>query len=321
MPTSLAVLYVFGGAVYLVMGGDLLVRGAVALSRRVGVSPMAVGLTVVALGTSAPELVVSVRAALAGFPDLAIANVVGSNIANALLVVGLPALVYPLACDQKGVGRQGLLMLGVSVLFFALCFAGPLGRLDGALLLGGMVLFGVYVARSSASRDAWIGEPEVPLILGLPSSPVMIGLFISLGILALPLGAELLIRGAVTLAEALEVPNAVVGLTMVALGTSLPELATTTVAALKGDSDVAVGNVLGSNVLNLLLIMGAAALVSPAPIRVPEGFLVLDLPVMLGSGALLTAVALRRRTVGRGLGGLLAGAYVLYAFFLFQGAG
>lgn len=318
MPASLAVLFVFGGSIYLVMGGDLLVRGSTALSRKLGISPMVVGLTVVALGTSAPELVVSVRAAVTGYPELAIANVVGSNIANVLLVLGVPALFSPLACGAPGVGKDGLFMLFASVLFVALCFTGAIGPVEGGVLLAGLALFAVHVLRASGLKEVWATESEeLPWILGLPSKPAMIAIFIVLGVLWLPLGAELLISGAVRVSELLGISNAVIGLTLVALSTSLPELATSLVALAKRETDVAVGNVLGSNVLNLFAIMGAAALVSPESIQVPARFTTLDLPVMLAAAALLAVMAARRQTISRGLGTVLVGAYAAYLLVLF----
>lgn len=322
MSASVAVLQLFGGLVYLVMGGDMLVRGAIALARKVGVAPMVVGLTVVAFGTSAPELLVTVRAAMVGYPELAIANVVGSNIANVLLVVGLPAMVYPMVCDQENVGRDGLFMLFTTILFFALCSVGPLDTQDGVVLLAGLGLFVVYLLRASGLADMWSSETEeMTRVLGLPSKPSMIAVLLVLGILALPLGAELLIRGAVGVAELLGVSNSVIGLSLIALSTSLPELATTLVAALKREADVAVGNVLGSNVLNLFAVMGTAAVLSPMAIPVPPRFLTQDLPVMLGAALVLAVVTLRGGTVGRGLGAGLFGAYLVYVVVLFRPVG
>lgn len=322
MSASLALLYLFGGVVYLLMAGDLLVRGALALSRRLRVSAVAVGLTVVAVGTSAPELVVSVSAALGGLSELAITNVTGSNIANVLLVVGMPAIIYPMACNQEGVARDALFMLGASVLFAVLVAVGPLGRIDGAILLAGMVVFFVFVLRSAAVGGAWTPDSvEAERVLGIPSRKGMIGLFLLLGAVGLPLGADLLIRGAVGLASAVGVSNAVIGLTVVALGTSLPELATTLVAALKREADLAVGNIVGSNVLNLFAIMGITAMVSREAIGIPAGLVERDLPVMLGAAVVLTLVALRRGRVGRGLGLTLFACYIVYIFLLLRTAG
>ena len=322
MTASVAVLQLFGGVVYLLMGGDMLVRGAIGLARKVGITPMVVGLTVVAFGTSAPELIVTVRAAMVGYPELAISNVVGSNVANVLLVVGLPAMVYPMVCDQEDVGRDGLFMLFASILFFALCSVGPLETRDGVVLLAGLGLFVAYLLRASSLGEMWSSESEeLPRMLGLPTKPSMIGVLLVLGILALPLGAELLIRGAVGIAELMGVSNAVIGLSLIALSTSLPELATTLVAALKKEADVAVGNVLGSNVLNVFAIMGTAAVVSPVEIPIPRGFLTQDIPVMLGAALVLTVVTVRGGTVGRKLGAVLFGGYVVYVVVLFRPAG
>lgn len=319
MATPLAILYVLGGGIYLVMGGDLLVRGAIALSRKLGIPTMAVGLTVVALGTSAPELVVSLRAALSGYPELALGNVVGSNTANVLLVLGLPALVYPLACDQPGVDRDGLFMLLATAVFFLLCSTGALGRLDGVLLLAGLGAFAAYVLRASGLREVWASESvERPWILGLPSRPAMIALFLVLGGLWLPLGAELLIRGAVDLAATFALPNEVIGATLVAVSTSLPELATSLVAAWKREVDVAVGNVLGSNVLNIFAIMGATAVASPVEIPVPPQFRLVDLPVMLAAALALAVLAARKATISRALGGVFVGGWILYVAFLLR---
>lgn len=319
MPALLSVLYLFGGIVYLVMGGDLLVRGAMSLARKARISKVVVGLTVVAFGTSAPELVVSLRAALAGFPELAITNVTGSNIANVLLVIGLPSMVHVMACDQEGIARDTLFMLFVSFLFFGLTALGPLGRGDGVILLAGLAFFLGYVVRASSLKRVWASDSEeMERVLGLPSAPGMIVVFLILGSIGLPLGAELLIRGAVGVAEVAGVPNAVVGLTLVALGTSLPELATTLVAAFKKEADLAVGNVVGSNILNLLAIMGATAVVSPVVIDIPVGLLERDLPVMLGAALILTSVTVRRGSVGRGLGAALLSGYILYCVLLFR---
>lgn len=318
MPTYLAVLYIFGGVVWLLMGGDVLIRGAIALSRRLGVSPLIVGLTVVAFGTSAPELVVSLRAALVGYPDLAIANIVGSNIANVMLVVGLPALVYPVVCDQPGVDGDARVMFLVSLLFAGLCAFGPLDRLDGVILLAALALFLLRAFRASKSDRASTEEPEGwERVLGLPRTSTMTGAFLLFGVLALPLGAELLVRGAVAFADVLGVPSSVVGLTVVAVGTSLPELATTLVAAFKRESALAVGNVIGSNVMNLVAIMGVTAIVAPVAIPVPAGFLTLDLPVMLAAAAVLVWVTHRSGAVGRRLGWTLLAAYAVYTVALF----
>jgi len=311
-------LELFGGLVYLLLAGDLLVRGSVALAKKVAIPPMVVGLTIVAFGTSAPELFVAVGAVLKGHPGLALGNVVGSNIANVLLVCGIPALIYPTLCNQPSIGRDTALVLGISLLFTALCFAGPLGRFQGALL---MLMLIVILARQTRrdGSDGLAGEAEEELqrVLGLPARGHMIALFIALGVLGLPLGAHLMLEGAVALAALAGVPEAVIGLSVVALGTSLPELATTVVAALHRQSDLALGNVLGSNLFNLLAIAGVAAIISPSPIPVPPEFLGFDLLVMIGAALALGYFAWFKGSITRTSGATLLGGYAAYIVLLF----
>jgi cation:H+ antiporter len=317
MQLTLAVIWLVGGGVWLLMGGEILVRGALALARRARISPMVVGLTVVALGTSAPELVVTIQAALTGHPELAIANVVGSNIANVLLVVRLPALIYPLACDQASARSDALLMLVVSLAFYVICSDGLIDRLDGGILLAGLVVFLALQARTEREIPQHSGE--LPIVLRLPTRGATIAFLIIAGIIMLPAGSTLLITGALTIAEELNVSTEVIGLTIVALSTSLPELATTLVAAFKREADVAVGNVLGSNILNLVAIMGAASLASVRELEVSQHLFSLDLPLMLLSAVILTVVIFRRGAVGRKLGAALLGMYILYNYLLYSG--
>ncbi|MGI9589783.1 MAG: sodium:calcium antiporter, partial [Myxococcota bacterium] len=268
----MALIKLFGGLTYLLIGGDLLVRGALSLSRQARIPPIVVGLTVVAFGTSAPELVVAVSATLQGLPTIALGNVIGSNIANVLLVLGLPALIHATACDQPSASRDASLMLGVSLLFAALCAMGTLGTAEGVLMLALLVIYLGVVARSGGLGAEEL-DTAVDRVLGLPTSKLMIALFFSLGLVGLQLGAELTIDGAVDVAKRAGVPEAVVALTAIALGTSLPELATTLMAAFQRQSDVAIGNVLGSSVFNLLAIMGLTIFVAPGPISVPAAML------------------------------------------------
>ena len=310
-------LEIFGGITYLFLGGDLLVRGAVSLARKTRVSPMLVGLTIVAFGTSAPELMVSIRAVLTGHAALAIGNVVGSNIANVLFVVGAPAIIYPMATDQPSARLSGVWMVLVSVAFAVMCWLGPLDIRHGALLLLGLALFLVVQARHpdliGPGRSLERESVEIGRGLGLPTRGIGILLFLLAGAVLLPLGAELTVHGAAGLAEELGVGEAVIGLTVVAVGTSLPELATTIVAAFKHQADVAVGNILGSNLLNLLAIGGVIALLSPSPIPV-QPFVGLDLGTMLAAALLLAWFTWRRVPVGRVAGVMLVGLYGLYLF-------
>lgn len=295
------------------MGGDLLVRGAVALARRLDVPPVVVAATVVGFGTSLPEMVVSVQATIEGYPDLILGNVVGSNIANVLLVGGASALVYPLLHDDREV-RRNLLIMGASLVAFAgIAATGSVETWAGWLMLGSFVTIMAATAGSTirARRDA---DPSTPLdwVLGIPSSLGLIAVFIVAGIVMLPLGADLLVDSAVTIADRFQVPEAVIGLTILAVGTSLPELTTTVLAAFEERSDVAIGTIVGSNTFNILAIMGLTASISPGAIPVSHRMLWLDVPVMLVTSGALGFFAWRARPVGR-LGGLvMLGMYVAY---------
>jgi cation:H+ antiporter len=307
-------LEVFGGITYLFLGGDLLVRGAVALSRRIRVSPMLVGITVVAFGTSAPELLVAIRAAATDHATLAMGNVVGSNIANVLFVVGAPAIIYPMACAHPSARRDGVLMVVATLVFVGLCSIGPLGLAQGSLLLLGITAFLVYEGASAVSDDARTpGESaELERVLGLPDTRRLIGLFIALGSLALAVGAELTVHGATGLALQFGLSEAVVGLSVVAIGTSLPELATTLVAAFKREAEVAVGNILGSNLFNLLAIGGVIAVLSPTPVEASTSF-VPDFAVMVAAALVFFYFTWRGATVGRRAGLVMV---VLYGAYL-----
>jgi cation:H+ antiporter len=300
MSSSLSIMMLLGGLAYLLVGGDFLVRGALALSRRLSVRPMLVGLTVVAAGTSAPELIVSLQAALDGYAGVAIGNVVGSNIANVLLVVGIPALIHPIVSTDRRMTRQVMFMLLVSVLFVAMCFAGRIGQLDGGLLLGVMLIGAILTIRGRLAMPGIQrneAREQFEQVIGLPKGPFGICLLIVLGCSFLPLGAKLAVDGAVQVAALLGVSDAAVGSTLVALGTSLPELSSTLIAAFRRNTDMALGSVIGSNVLNILAIMGITA--SIVDVQVPETYLQRDVWFMLGSAALLAFFVVCARPVGR----------------------
>ncbi len=308
----LAYIQLIGGLIYLLMGGDLLVRGAVALARRAQVPPLIVGLTVVSFGTSLPELVVTIQAVLAGYPGMAIGNVVGSNIANVLLVAGAPAIAFPLVCDRGFERRNASIMLGVSIFFVVLCLVGDLNRLAGVVLLTGLVAIMAYtVWAAKRARRGAKKTTRMEWVLGLPARTWMIGLSV---------GAKLMVEAAVEVSGQLGISDAVVGLTIVAVGTSLPELATAFVAVFKRQTEVAVGTVTGSCVFNLLAIMGVATLVSRSPMPVPNGFASLDLPVMLGAAFALTFLVWCRRPIGRVAGITFVAGYCAYLVALLSGA-
>jgi len=267
MYEALDLLKLFGGFVYLLMGGDLLVRGALGLARESKIPPMVVGLTVVAMGTSAPELMVSTFSALSGYPEIAVGNVIGSNIANILLVLGVPVFIHPIVCDQEGLSKQTALMVGVLLLLIVLCVTQPITFWEGCLLVGILICFLIAATRGSTLMPGLDdAEEELERVLGLPGNKRTIALFILLGMIALPLGADLIVEGAVGLATTWGIPEAVVGLSLIALGTSLPELSTTVIAALHRNSDVAIGNVIGSNLFNILAILGITALMTDIPV-------------------------------------------------------
>ena len=310
------------GFIYLLGGGDLLVRGAVALARRLRVPSAFVALVVVGLGTSLPELVVSVRAATAGFPGLALGNVVGSNIANVLVVAGLAAMVYPLRTGDRAARRSCSITVAVSVLVAALCLIGAdLTRLEGAALTG-LFAAGFAMTLRAALRAQRSAPVTTPLdwVLGLPSQLPTILFFVVTGLVVLPLGADLLVEAAVELAGRFGVPETVVGLSIVAVGTSLPEVATTIVASRQRRSGMVVGTVAGSNLFNILGILGISALASPTPLPVSGRFFVLDLPLMVATSVLLASFTWRRRPISFRVGVVFVATYVLYLAVLYAAA-
>jgi cation:H+ antiporter len=314
-------LEILGGLIYLLLAGDLLVRGSVALARRTQIPPAVVGLTIVAFGTSAPELFVSVGAAIQGHAQMSVGNVVGSNIANSLMVLGLPALFVPTGATSEPARVDALWMLAVSALFAVLCYTAPIGVWQGLLLLVLLVVM-LYrsLGREAGEQDPGTREEELDRALGLPTSRRMTVAFLVLGLAGLPLGAYLMVDGAVQLAETLGVTEGVIGLSVVAFGTSLPELATTVAAALRRHADVAIGNVLGSNLFNILGIMGVVAIAAPEPVAVPTAFLRFDLLVMLVSAVLLAVLAFRGGAVSRPMGACFVSAYAIYLVALFASA-
>ncbi|WP_319826570.1 calcium/sodium antiporter [Thalassovita sp.] len=303
-------LYAALGLVILLLAGDALVKGAVNLSLRIGIPALIVSLTIVAFGTSAPELLISITAALEGVPGIALGNVVGSNTANILLVLGIPAMITTMHTSQCETHKSYVMMIGASVLFIALAFVGAFAWVSGLVLLVALafVLFdAVRDARAHRAACADLEDPEG----ADPDMPWWkIGVFLVLGLVGLPLGAELLLDGAVSIARHFGISETVIGLTLVAVGTSLPELATTVMAALRRQADVALGNVIGSNMFNLLAIIGIASLVSPIP--VDPAFLRFDLWVMLGASVLLAPFVFLRWDINRPWGVVLTGLYVLY---------
>ena len=303
------------GLVILLLSGDVLVRGAVSMSLRLGVPALIISLTVVAFGTSAPELLVVVQSVLDGVPEIALGNVIGSNIANVLLVMGIPAILSRIdarGCDTR---RTYHFMLVVSVLFIVLCVLGPLYYWHAVVLLAALTLMLGDAARSAhqARCNTLVSETDLEeLDTHMPAWRA--STYIVLGIIGLPVGAQLLIDGAVGIAQAWGVSEEVIGLTLVAVGTSLPELATSIMAAMRKQADVILGSVIGSNLFNLLAIMGVASLFGPLPIS--EQFLDFDLWVMLGSSLLIAPIVWGRWRMGRRWGIAFVAIYVGYVSVL-----
>lgn len=298
------------GLVILVLAGDSLVKGAVNLSLRVGIPALIVSLTIVAFGTSAPELLISIAAVEDGAPGLALGNVVGSNTANILLVLGIPALLAGLHtadCDSK---RSYVQMIAATFLFIAVCFLGPITWIHGLVLLGALAwMLGDAFREAKSHKDALPEEEEVEgADPNMPWKKII--LFLALGLVGLPLGADLLVDASVNIARVFGISEEVIGLTLVAFGTSLPELATTVMASIRRQADVALGNVIGSNMFNLLAIIGITSLVGEIPVTAE--FLTFDLWVMLAASLLLIPFVYFRVNLTRIAGLVLTGLYVAY---------
>ena len=302
------------GLVILLFAGDSLVRGAVNASLRLGVPALIVSLTVVAFGTSAPELLISIEAIDDDAPGLALGNVVGSNTANILLVLGLPALISTLSTSECDTRKSYVTMLIASLIFIVVAFFGPITWVHGILLLTLLAAILADQARQALAHRRKASEIEVDLEGADPNlSWRWITVYLALGLIGLPLGADLLVDSSLEIAEDFGVSESVIGLTLVALGTSLPELATTVMAALRRQADVALGNVIGSNIFNLLGIMGVASLFGTIPVE--RDLLEFDLWVMLGASVLIAPfVFSKTRNMTRRWGFALCAAYIGYLF-------
>lgn len=311
-------LLVASGLVLLFFGGEGLVRGSVAIAGRLGVSKLLIGLVIVGFGTSTPELLVSVNAALDGAPEIALGNVVGSNIANVLLIVGLAAVIVPIAGWERTAVREALIATLVALAALGLVQADVINRLQGIAML--VVLAG-YLASSAwlerRDRQSKTFEHEAEDFEDIRLSRPWLAPVLALGgIGALVFGADLLVEGAVNIARSFEVPDAVIGLSLVAVGTSLPELATAVIAAIRRHADVVLGNVIGSNIFNILAILGVTVTIQP--IEVESRFAQVDAPVMLGASVLLLAILFAGRRISRVWGGTMLVLYAAYMVFLFS---
>ena len=295
------------GLVLLIAGAELLVRCAVRMAANLKVRPLLIGLTVVALGSSAPQLTVSLQAALSDSTDIAVGSVIGSNIFNILVTLGLSALIIPLRVSRQLVRLDIPLMILASGLVFALALNKQLDRLDGVVLLGGLLIYLALLLRQSRHSGHHHNNHDLPRTSWLHNILLMLSALALLG-----LAGHLLLGAAVTVATELGLSERIIGLTIIAVSTSLPELATSLIAALRGQREIAVGNVIGSNVFNLLGVLGLTALVAPAPLSVSPNALAFDLPVMLGVAALCLPVFYTGYRVTRAEGLLFLGLYLAY---------
>ncbi|MEQ8902674.1 MAG: calcium/sodium antiporter [Roseovarius sp.] len=297
-------LYLLAGLTGLLIGGEALVRGSVGIARRLAMPPLLIGLTVVGFGTSTPELLVSVDAAWRGVPDIALGNVLGSNIANILLIVGVSALVWPIRVTGKSLRRDLAVMLAAALALVPIFALGQMGRPAGLILFAGLVTYLVW-----AYRQPGEAVPDLP---GTMPSGLMSELTVLGGLVALMLGARFLVDGAVSIARGYGISEAFIGLTIVAVGTSLPELATSLIAALRRQSEIAIGNIVGSNIFNILGILGATAVITPIPVA--GRFLAFDLPVMIAVSLLLAGLLLMRPVIGRAVGAMMLAGYGAYVW-------
>ncbi|WP_349572059.1 calcium/sodium antiporter [Azotobacter salinestris] len=317
--TLMTFVYLIAGLALLVAGAEALVRGAARLAARFGIPPLVIGLTVVAFGTSAPEMAVSVQSASDGQGDIAVGNALGSNIFNVLMILGLSALVIPLRVSRQLIRIDVPIMIGASLLAWLLAADQSYGRLDGALLFAGILAYTTFQVRSSlrAKNNGETNEFEEEYGARAEGRFAVLGhlALVVLGLVLLVWGSDLLVDAAVTLARALGLSELVIGLTIIAAGTSLPELATSVMAAFKGERDIAVGNIVGSNIFNLLAVLGLAGLVAPGPVSVSPNALAFDYPVMVAVAVACLPIFFTGYCINRWEGLLFFGYYLAYGAY------
>jgi len=302
------------GLLLLVVGAEALVRGASRLASAVGISPLVIGLTVVAYGTSAPELVVSVTAGLAGQTDIALGNVVGSNIFNVLFILGLSALIAPLVVSQQLVRLDVPLMIAVSLLTFLISLDGRIDRVEGILCVAGIIIYTLFLIRHSRKAGQGVGNHQEASGNQPRTSATVLYIVGGLGLLVL--GASWLVESAVTIAQLLGVSELIIGLTIVAAGTSLPEVATSIVATIRGERDIAVGNIVGSNIFNILMVLGLSGVIAPDGIHVSPAALHFDIPIMIAVAVACLPIFFTGQVIARWEGVVFLGYYIAYTLYL-----
>lgn len=313
-------LSLIGGLIILVLGAEVLVRGASRLAAALGISPLVIGLTVVAFGTSSPELAINLQAAFLGEVDIALGNVVGSNIFNILVILGISAMIIPLVVHQQLIQLDIPIMIGLSVLVFLMSLDGRLGRQDGLILVLILTIYLVFVLRRSRQESREVEEEYEHEFGREPKHggwKIVLDLsLMAAGLAMLVLGSRWLVDGAVAIARIYNVSELVIGLTLVAAGTSLPEVATSVVAALRKERDIAVGNAVGSNIFNLLSVLGLTGLISPNGIPVPQSALFFDIPVMIAVAAAVLPIAFTGSQIARWEGALFFIYFIAYNAYI-----
>ena len=311
----LQIILFFAGLAGLYFGAEWLVKGASRFASSFNIKPVVIGLTIVAFGTSTPELVTSVIAGIKHSSDIAMGNVIGSNIANIGLILGLSAIVQPLKIDMKLIYREMPIVVGISMLLYFMGWNGTLSRREGCILLIGILAYTCYVYRAALKESKTI-ELEYEEFIGVKDNVAKDIFLIIIGIGALVGGAYLLVHSAIYFARVIGISELVIGLTVIAVGTSIPELATSLVAAIRKESDISVGNVLGSNIFNILAVLGIAAIIQP--LQVNSASLRIDMPVMLFFSIFLIPIITWKSVLTRGQGVLLLIGYCAYVFWLFK---
>lgn len=315
------------GLVLLVFGAELLVRGAARIATTVGISTLVVGLTVVSFGTSAPEFAVGIRSAINGQTGVALGNAIGSNILNVLLILGVASLILPLAVSKQLIRMDVPVMVGVSIVAFLFAIDGSISSVEGTVLVTGLVIYTIiliFLGRRSGSSEQIPETPETEPVKTSSANTIkdwiLNVVFVFAGLALLVFGANWMVDSAIEIAEYFQLSESIIGLTIVAGGTSLPELVTTVIASLRGQRDMAVGNVVGSNIFNLLGVLGVSALCAPGDMNVPQGLLYFDFPVMLAAAIVCMPIFFTGARISRGEGAFFLGSYAAYTCYLILAA-
>lgn len=313
--TALDVVFVVAGLIVLIVGGEALVRGASTIASKAGVSSLVIGLVVVSAATSAPEFAVTLGAVLGGEPGLAVGNVVGSNIVNILFILGLSAILLPLTIHRQVVRFDMPVMLGMAIALMLFSLDGSVSAIEGAVLLVGLVYHAIASIRLGRKEKASSTE-DTPALNAKPVKLWLAVVLLITGIAALALGAQLLVTGAVNIAESLGISSLVIGLTVVAIGTSLPELATSIIAIRRGERDMAVGNIVGSNIFNIGMVLGLPAILFGEGIPIPVAAIAIDIPLMIAASLALVPIAFTGFSIARWEGAVFVSLYTAYVTFL-----